>query len=200
MRRIEDEAARMGVLVDELLLLARLDQQRPLERRPVDLVVLATDAVEDARVVAPDRSVALVVDALRPVVVTGDELRLRQVLGNLVGNALTHTPPASSVTVRVARTVSNGTSGAGQAVLEVSDQGPGLGPHEVDRVFERFYRADPARGRSQGGTGLGLSIVAGLTAAHGGSVEVDSVAGAGATFRVRLPLAVEPVPAEVAGS
>jgi two-component system OmpR family sensor kinase len=185
LRRIEDEAARMGVLVDDLLLLARLDQQRPLERRPVDLVVLASDAVEDARVVAPDRSIELVVDAASPVVVTGDDLRLRQVLGNLVGNALSHTPASSPVTVRVGDAV----NGKREAVLEVRDEGPGMPPEEAARVFERFYRADASRNRGQGGTGLGLSIVAGLAAAHGGSVEVDTAVGAGATFRVRLPLA-----------
>ena len=186
LRRIEDEAARMGVLVDDLLLLARLDQQRPLDRRAVDLGVIATDAVEDARVVAPDRSIELLVDAPAPVVVTGADLRLRQVLGNLIGNALSHTPAGTPVSVRVT-TVGEGP--AAEAVLEVRDQGPGLRPEEAERVFERFYRADPSRNREQGGSGLGLSIVAGLATAHGGSVEVDSEPGAGATFRVRLPIA-----------
>jgi two-component system, OmpR family, sensor kinase len=186
LRRIEDEATRMGVLVDDLLLLARLDQQRPLERRTVDLTALAADAVDDARVVAPDRPVELVTGPGSPVVVIGDELRLRQVVGNLVGNALTHTPPATPVTVRVGRdTVTSGP----RAVLEVADAGPGLSAEEADRVFERFYRADASRTRSHGGTGLGLSIVASLAAAHGGSVELDSAPGQGATFRVALPLA-----------
>jgi two-component system OmpR family sensor kinase len=191
MRRIEDEAARMGVLVDDLLLLARLDQHRPLERRPVDLAVLATDAVEDARVVAPDRAIELDVDPEAAMVVTGDDMRLRQVLGNLVGNALTHTPAGTPVTVRVRRVAADDGVGVDRIVLEVADHGPGLAREEADRVFERFYRADPSRARAQGGTGLGLSIVAGLAAAHGGSVEVDSTPGRGATFRVLLPPAAD---------
>jgi two-component system OmpR family sensor kinase len=196
MRRIEDEAARMGVLVDDLLLLARLDQQRPLERRPVDLVVLATDAVDDARAVAPDRPIALEVDdSGQPLVVTGDELRLRQVLGNLVGNALTHTPPASAVTIRVGTRSDD--EGGHWAVIEVADKGPGLPAADAERVFERFFRADPSRTRSHGGTGLGLSIVASLAEAHGGSVELDTQAGRGATFRVVLPMSGAAQPAAV---
>ncbi|MDQ1703839.1 MAG: two-component system, OmpR family, sensor kinase [Frankiaceae bacterium] len=195
MRRIEDEAARMGVLVDDLLLLARLDQHRPLERQQVGLTVLAADAVQDASAVAPDREVVL--DAAEVgdrLVVTGDELRLRQVLGNLVGNALSHTPAGSRITVRVSRRSDD--SGR-WAVLEVADEGPGLTAEQAERVFERFYRADPSRTRSEGGTGLGLSIVAGLTEAHGGRVELDTDAGVGATFRVLLPLADATTPASV---
>jgi two-component system OmpR family sensor kinase len=180
MRRIEDEAVRMGLLVEDLLLLARLDAERPLEYAPVDLLSVATDAVHDARAVAPDRR--LHVEPLRsdvPPVVLGDDARLRQVAANLVGNALKHTD--GPVRVRV------GTE-PGWAVLEVVDEGPGLTPEEAARAFERFYRADPSRTRASGGTGLGLSIVAALVAAHGGTVGVDTEPGRGATFRVRLPL------------
>jgi two-component system OmpR family sensor kinase len=189
MRRIEDESARMGLLVDDLLLLARLDQQRPLERHPVDVLALAADAVHDARAVAPDRTIELsLADGPVAPVVVGDEHRLRQVVGNLLANALTHTPPGTPVAVRV-------TTGPGTVVLEVSDRGPGLAPAEADRVFERFYRADPSRTRASGGTGLGLSIVAALIAAHAGTVELDSRPGEGATFRVILPAAEPHQPA-----
>jgi two-component system OmpR family sensor kinase len=189
--RIEAEAQRMGLLVDDLLLLARLDQQRPLEQRPVDLLTLAADAVADAGAVAPGRPVRLLTDNLEefPPVVTGDESRLRQVLSNLMSNALRYTPAASPVSVRVA-------VDGPDAVLEVIDSGPGLAPEEANRVFERFYRADASRTRSGagagasagGGSGLGLSIVAALVAAHNGRVSVSTAPGAGATFSVRLPL------------
>lgn len=194
MRRIEDEGARMGVLVDDLLLLARLDQHRPLERRPVDLGRLATDAVEDVRMVAPGRPVDLVVGDGEPPVVVGDELRLRQVLGNLLGNALTHTPDDTAIHVRLSSRVDD--SGR-WAVLEVADEGPGLDADHADRVFERFYRVDAARTRAQGGSGLGLSIVAGLAEAHGGRVELETTPGEGATFRVVLPLVAAPEVAAV---
>jgi two-component system OmpR family sensor kinase len=194
LRRIEDEAARMGLLVEDLLLLARLDQERPLVIAPVELRVLASDAVAAARAVDPDRPIMLdVAGNGRPILVLGDEPRLRQVLGNLVTNALTHTPPATPVTVRL--------SVDGQiAVLEVIDTGPGIAPDQAERVFQRFYRVDKARTRQAAraagqadpgghrGAGLGLAIVAALVAAHDGSVEVDSGPGQGATFRVRLPL------------
>jgi two-component system OmpR family sensor kinase len=215
--RIEAEATRMGLLVDDLLLLARLDQQRPFRHEPVDLVVVANDAVEAARAVAPDRDVRLVTETPAPpaytpadedpfvahdpgergglddedagdagVVVAGDEPRLRQVVTNLVDNALSHTPPGSPVTVRLSRTSLDGRR---SAVIEVSDEGPGLTPEQAERVFERFYRTDTARSRARGGTGLGLSIVAAITAAHGGTVRVDSQPDQGTTFRVLLPLA-----------
>jgi two-component system OmpR family sensor kinase len=185
MRRIEDEAARMGLLVDDLLLLARLDQQRPLERQRVDLLAVATDAVHDARVVAPERRIDLrLAPGLTAPVVVGDEARLRQVVGNLVTNALTHTPEDTAVTVALATEEAHG---AGRVVLEVRDRGPGLAPGDAERVFERFYRADSSRTRSSGGSGLGLSIVAALIAAHGGTVGVTSRVGSGTTFRVVLP-------------
>ncbi|WP_241384843.1 sensor histidine kinase [Rhodococcus sp. CH91] len=179
--RIEREARRMSLLVEDLLLLARLDEQRPLERAPVDLLAVAADAVHGARAVAPDRRIELeVTDGPGTPEVLGDDARLRQVLGNLVTNALTHTPPDADVTVRVGTTESD-------VILEVADTGPGLAPEDRERVFERFYRADSSRTRASGGSGLGLSIVAALVAAHDGKVEVESDPGAGSTFRVRLP-------------
>jgi two-component system OmpR family sensor kinase len=196
MRRIEDQAARMGLLVEDLLLLARLDQQRPLDRSPVDLLALAADAVNDARAVAPDRRIELVLgggdgDPGRALIVLGDGQRLRQVLANLVNNALTHTPAGSPVEVRVGGWELDGAPGA---AVEIVDHGPGLAPEQAERVFERFYRADPARSHAAGGSGLGLSIVAALVAVHGGTVQVDSVPGRGARFRVVLPLAPDAVP------
>jgi two-component system OmpR family sensor kinase len=193
LRRIEDEAARMGLLVDDLLLLARLDQHRPLARERVDLLRLATDAVQDLRVVDPGRTVDLAVTGGPGVpVVVGDEARLRQVLGNLVGNARNHTPPGTPVTVRVGTRPPDAGAPGGWAVVEVADKGPGLSHEQAARVFERFYRADTSRTRASGGTGLGLSIVASLVAAHHGRVELDTAPGQGATFRVLLPLADEP--------
>ena len=193
MRRVEQESSRMGVLVADMLLLARLDQQRPLEFRPVDLLTLAADAVHDARVVAPDRSINLTVGAGAALIVLGDEVRLRQVIGNLMSNALTHTPDGTSVDVRVrSGNMTEGRLAPLPAVIfEVADHGPGLTPQQAEHVFERFYRADQARTRKAGGTGLGLAIVAALVAAHGGAVWVESPPGGGATFRIALPLAPE---------
>jgi two-component system OmpR family sensor kinase len=188
MQRVEQESARMGVLVEDMLLLARLDQQRPLERRPVDLLTLAADAVQDARIIAPDRSIELSVGSATAFLVLGDEVRLRQVIGNLMSNALTHTPDGTPVTVRI---LAGPREPVASIVLEVTDQGPGLPPEQAERVFERFYRADQARTRKAGGTGLGLAIVAALVAAHGGSVALRTAPGEGATFRVTLPLAPE---------
>jgi two-component system OmpR family sensor kinase len=182
MHRIEDEATRMGVLVDDLLLLARLDQGRPLEREPVDLAAVVGQAVDAAHAVEPERPLTLTVDA--PVTVVGDRRRLRQVVDNLLANVRTHTPPQCPARVSVG-------SENGNAVLEVADEGPGIDAVAAERVFERFYRADAARTRRSGGgsgTGLGLAIVAALVGAHRGSVEVDSRPGEGATFRVRLPI------------
>ncbi len=182
MKRIEDEAKRMGLLVDDLLLLARLDQQRPLQYQPVDLLTLAGDAVHDVEAVQPERKVSLrILPNSGAPVVDGDEARLRQVLGNLVSNALHHTPIDAPVTVSV------GTRD-GYAVLEVADTGQGLNDEQKARVFERFYRADSARTRVTGGSGLGLSIVAALVAAHRGNVAVTDTPGGGATFTVSLPL------------
>ncbi|MDQ1715515.1 MAG: hypothetical protein QOC60_1460 [Frankiaceae bacterium] len=190
MRRVEEEAARMGLLVEDLLLLARLDQQRPLVQEPVDLLSIAADVVLDARARHPQRSIALIAgESSVPPVVLGDDARLRQVATNLVSNAILHTPPEASAAVSLQVEGDN-------AVLRVSDTGPGMPPAEAARVFERFYRADASRTRAtaQNGSGLGLSIVAALVAAHGGTVEVESRLGVGTTFAVRLPLAPGDVP------
>ncbi|GIF07948.1 sensor histidine kinase [Actinoplanes siamensis] len=185
-RRIEDEAARMGLLVEDLLLLARLDRERPLNLAPVELPVLAMDAVQAARATAPDRTIELDVrDDHERLVAYGDDARLRQVIGNLMTNALVHTPADARITLRLY-------AGAGdQAVVEVSDTGPGLSEEQRSRVFERFYRADGARTRNTEreatGTGLGLAIVAALVRSHNGTVDVLGEPGQGATFRVTLP-------------
>jgi two-component system, OmpR family, sensor kinase len=189
MRRLESEASRMGLLVEDLLQLARLDQQRPLDIHPVDLLTLAADAVQDARIVAPDRTIELTVAPGAAFLVEGDEPRLRQVIGNLVTNARTHTPQEASITVSIA----SGTleSGAPAVVLDVIDDGPGMTAEQAQHIFERFYRADAARNRASGGTGLGLAIVAGLVTAHGGEVSVQTAPGEGADFRVKLPLSAD---------
>jgi two-component system OmpR family sensor kinase len=196
MSRIEDESRRMGTLVEDLLLLARLDEQRPSRTDPVDLAVLAGDATHDARGLAPDRRVRIVgLGAGRgpePAVVIGDDNRLRQVVANLVGNAARHTPPGTPIEVAV------GTED-GRAVLEVRDHGPGLPAEHATKVFERFYRVDASRARGQGGgSGLGLSIVSAVITAHGGRVGVAPTPGGGATFRVELPLATVGISEEVA--
>jgi two-component system OmpR family sensor kinase len=198
MRRIEDEATRMGGLVEDLLLLARLDEQRPGRAEPVDLTVLAADAVHDAKGLDPTRPVQLV--GLRPgagpgsTAVIGDEDRLRQVVANLVANAVRHTPSGTAVEVAVG--VEPATGGAGPvAVLEVRDHGPGLTPQQSERIFERFYRVDSSRQRGRGGgSGLGLSIVSAVVSAHGGRVGVRMTSGGGATFRVALPVARDGAP------
>ncbi|HKY77687.1 MAG TPA: HAMP domain-containing sensor histidine kinase [Acidimicrobiia bacterium] len=179
MRRVEQEARRMGLLVDDMLLLARLDQGRPLEKAPLALDRLVDDAVRDARAVEPDRPIDLAAD---PVTVNGDDHRLRQVVGNLLANARLHTPPGTPVHVTV-RLVGD------RVRLEVADEGPGLEPDVAGRIFERFFRADAARTRASGGSGLGLSIVVAVAEAHGGRVTVDTAPGAGARFVVELPLA-----------
>jgi two-component system, OmpR family, sensor kinase len=179
-RRIEEESVRMSALVDDMLLIARLDQGRPLDNKPVDLEAIARDAAADARAVAPQREIKL--DVPGSVVVNGDDTRLRQVVGNLVRNALVHTPATSPIEIAV--TTHNGT-----AELSVADHGPGLKPEDRDRIFEPFYRADASRSRDSGGAGLGLSIVTAVVAAHGGQVRVKETNGGGATFEVALPLA-----------
>lgn len=181
MSRIESESSRMGLLVEDLLLLARLDAQRPLDRRRVDLLTLATDAVHDARSIAPQRDITMAVfDGPGTPEVLGDEARLRQVISNLVANALQHTPATARVTVRV------GTEDD-TAVFEVCDEGPGMSAEDAQRVFERFYRADSSRARASGGTGLGLSIVDSLVRAHCGKVSVATASGEGSRFTVTLP-------------
>jgi two-component system, OmpR family, sensor kinase len=178
MRRTEQEAMRMGSLIEDLLLLARLDQGRPLLREPVDLGVLAVDAAGDARAVQPDRPVHVSVE--EAVTVLGDDGRLRQIVSNLVTNALVHTPPDTPVHIGVQ---GNG----GRAILEVRDEGPGMAPETAARAFERFYRADPARSRHKGGSGLGLAIVQATVAAHGGTVALTTAPGEGTTVRIELP-------------
>ena len=178
MRRTEQEATRMGQLVGDLLDLARLDQGRPLALGPVDLAHLATDAVADGGAVEPDRPFTL--EAPASAVVVGDEAMLRQILANLVANARVHTDAGTPIAVRVRDA---GTT----VVLEVADQGPGMPPEVASHAFERFYRADPARTRHRGGSGLGLSIVAGIVAAHGGTVGLETAPGHGTLVRVTLP-------------
>jgi two-component system OmpR family sensor kinase len=192
LRRIEDEAKRMGLLVDDLLLLARLDQQRPFATDPVDLVGVARDATDAARVVAQDRAIDLTAPD-DPVVVLGDDGRLRHLVTNLVDNALRHTPAGTPVEVAVGRVERHGRD---WAELTVADHGNGLTPEQAGRVFERFYRTDAARSRKgPSGAGLGLSIVKAIALAHGGTAEVDAAPGQGATFRVLLPLLdAEPPP------
>jgi two-component system OmpR family sensor kinase len=185
MGRIESEAGRMSGLVEDLLLLARLDDSRPMEITDVDLTVLAADAVSDAGALDPTRRVSLLgLDGpVEPTVVPGDDGKLRQVLTNLVGNALNHTPAGTPVEVLVGVR-----PGTGRAVLEVRDHGPGIDPASARRVFERFYRADPSRTRATGGgNGLGLAIVAAIVGAHHGKVGVAQTPGGGATFVVELP-------------
>jgi two-component system OmpR family sensor kinase len=179
MSRIEDESERMGALVENLLTLARLDQVPEIARKPVDLTVLASDAAGDARAIAPDRSISLRADS--PVTVLGDASQLRQVLGNLVRNALVHTPAGTAVELSV------DVVGA-DAVIEVRDHGRGLPTDDTDVLFERFWRADPGRERGRAGAGLGLSIVAAIVDAHGGRVAAANAAGGGASFTITLPL------------
>ena len=180
LRRIEEEAERMGVLVDDLLLLARLDQGRPLERTQVDLAALVHDAVSDARAADAQREIAEVFTG--SVIVTGDEMRLRQAVNNVLRNAIVHTPPATPIEVTLEDT-------AERAVLQIVDHGGGIPETERARIFERFVRADPERSRDRGGSGLGLSIVAAIVDAHGGGISVHETTGGGATFRLELPRA-----------
>lgn len=211
MSRIEQEAGRMGLLVEDLLLLAALDEERPLQRSRVDLLAVAADTVRDAHVRTPGRSVELA--GFEPVSVQGDEHRLRQVATNLVANALQHTPPDARVTLRVshrggepadevfelplARDIGPVVAAVGAeldpdlpvAVIEVEDTGPGVPPEHAARIFERLYRGDPHRARTHGGAGLGLAIASAIVKAHGGRIELATSPGVGATFRVLLPLA-----------
>jgi two-component system OmpR family sensor kinase len=181
MSGITRESERMTLLVDDLLLLARLDEGRPLERKPVDLAQIVGEAVDAARVVEPGRPIEL---AVEPLTVTGDEARLRQVLDNLFANARSHTPTGTAVSVDLQRV-------DGRARLSVADHGPGLTEEQAARVFERFYRADTSRARASGGVGLGLSIVAAVTEAHGGTAAAEPTPGGGATFVITLPLAAD---------
>jgi two-component system OmpR family sensor kinase len=211
MGRIESEVGRMRLLVNDLLLLARLDEERPLERHPVDLLAVAADAVRDAHVRVPSRFVQLAAldddsETFEAVTVYGDEPRIRQVVNNLVVNALQHTPDDCAVVVRVGTSASPGLdpeerteqlpsavsgatmpAGYAVAIIEVADAGPGMSPSEARHAFERLYRADPNRAGRDGGNGLGLAIVAAIVQAHGGRVALYTSVGAGARFRVLLP-------------
>lgn len=200
--RIEAEAKRMGLLVEDLLLLARLDQERPLARTPVDMLALARDAVNDARALSGDRRIELQVgNTVPPPIATGDEPRLRQVLANLMTNALKYTPDKSPIEVHLSTGAST-RAGADVVRLAVVDHGPGLDDRSAARVFERFYRADAARNRNEGGAGLGLSIVAAIVEGHGGQVRLDMTPGGGATFSIELPLASteNPLPSALAAT
>ncbi len=177
--RIEDESRRLGVLVEDLLLLARLDQGRALERNRVDLEALVTDACADARIADRNRTITARISA--PLIVVGDESRLRQVLTNLLRNAQVHTPPGTPIEVALR-------PGAGTAIIEVIDHGPGIPDATAELIFERFHRADPERSRDRGGSGLGLSIAAAVVGAHQGTIRVLPTEGGGATFRIELPL------------
>ena len=181
MGKVEAEATRMSSLVEDLLLLARLDAGRPLAREEVDLTRLALETVADARVVAARHRWVLELPD-EPVEVPGDEQRLHQVVTNLLGNARRHTPPGTTVTVTVSL---DGTA----AVLAVADDGPGMSPELVATAFERFTRGDSSRTRESGGAGLGLSLVEAITGAHGGTVGVTSEPGC-TRFEVRLPVSV----------
>ena len=178
MTRIEKEAGRMGGLVEDLLLLARLDRENSMEHAPVDLRLLVDDAVADFEALEPDRPVH--VDAVDTAFVNGDEGRLTQVIANLLGNARTHTPAGSPVDVSLA--LDNG-----HVVLHVTDDGSGIPEDELERVFDRFHRVDGSRARKSGGSGLGLSIVAAIVAAHSGDVAAENIEGRGARFTVTLP-------------
>jgi two-component system OmpR family sensor kinase len=185
MTRIEGEATRMGGLVEDLLMLARLDDQRPMRFAPVDLTVLAADAAQDARAIDPGRQITVsgLSGPLGPTVVPGDDAKLRQLLANLVSNALNHTPAGSPLEIAVGTRESDH-----HVVVEVRDHGPGVDPDKARKVFERFYRADPSRVRGAGGgNGLGLAIAAAIVNAHRGRIGVSQTAGGGATFVVELP-------------
>ena len=179
MTGIRSETARMADLVEDLLLLAQLDEERPIAQTPVDLAALAYEAVDAANAVAPDRHVRLRIDDVA--VVVGDPSRLRQVLDNLLANVRTHTPLGTSCSLTVR-------SEEGDAIITVTDDGPGMDPDDAAHAFDRFHRADTSRTRASGGAGLGLSIVAAIIAAHHGDVAMTASPGSGTVVNIRLPL------------
>lgn len=179
-RRIEAETKRMKRMVDDLLLLARLDLDQQLERRRVDLAYLASDAITDSMAIDPDRPIKL--ESAGPVIVNGDGERLTQILANLLSNVRAHTPAGTGAVVRVEHRDD-------EAVLEITDSGPGFPPESLGRIFDRFFRVDSSRSRKSGGSGLGLAIVAAIAVAHGGTAEAGNEPGAGARVTVRLPRA-----------
>ncbi len=180
MARIDAESRRMAVLTHDLLLLARLDQGRPLRHEPVDLTRIVREAIADFRAMEPQRTVGEAI--ADDITVLGDEDRLRQVVGNLLANVRVHTPVESTMELGLAVEGSS-------AVLRVADRGPGIEPGHAERVFDRFYRADPARSRDKGGSGLGLAIAGSVLAEQGGSIVYSPTPGGGATFTVTLPIA-----------
>jgi two-component system OmpR family sensor kinase len=188
---IRTETARMDRLVNDLLTLTRLDEGVPMELAPVELVSLVSDAVRTAAAVGPQWPVQF--SATRPVEVTGDKDRLRQVLDNLLANIRAHTPEGTTATVHVDQV-------GDQAQIEVRDTGPGMLDSDAQRVFERFYRADPARARIRGGSGLGLSIVAAIVTAHGGTVSAVSAPGEGLVVTVRIPISTASRPEDLAAA
>ena len=179
MQGISRESERMSLLVEDLLLLAHLDEGRPFETEPVELDEVVAEAVETAKTLEPDRPLEV---ELEPTVVAGDRDRLRQVVDNLLSNVALPHPADAPLRVGLAHD-------DGAAVLTVADSGPGMDEEQLAHVFERFYRADPSRARASGGAGLGLAIVAAVVESHGGKVEAESTPGDGTLFRVRLPLA-----------
>jgi two-component system, OmpR family, sensor kinase len=179
MAGISRESERMSVLVEDLLLLARLDEGRPLDRAPVELREVIAESVETARALEPERAITC---RLEDATVLGDRDRLRQVVDNLLANVRAHADPEASVDVTLERS-------DGVVRLSVADSGPGMTAEQAQHVFERFYRADPSRARTAGGAGLGLSIVAAVAEAHGGRASGSSASGEGAVFTVELPLA-----------
>lgn len=185
--RIESEAKRMGELVEDLLMLARIDEQRPLQLKPVDLLLIGHDAALDARATAPGRTfkvVGLDDGPGAPAPTVGDEAKLRQVVANLMGNALRYTPDDSPIEIVVGtRTVGSTKT----SVIKIRDHGPGISEEEAPRVFERFYRADSSRDRNTGGSGLGLAIVSAIVASHEGTVRLEQTPGGGATMVIELP-------------
>jgi two-component system, OmpR family, sensor kinase len=179
MSGITREAERMSLLVDDLLLLARLDEGRPLAQERVELADVVSEAVDAAQVVEPNRSISA---ELEPATVIGDRERLRQIVDNLLANVRAHAGPETPVRINLSRV-------DGNAEISVADFGPGLTEEQTSHVFERFYRADTSRARASGGVGLGLAIVAAVAQAHGGTVSAHSIPGEGATFSIELPLA-----------
>lgn len=184
MGRIESEAIRMGDLVEDLLALARLDEKRPLDLQPVNLVPLAQDAAMDARAGDPDRKIEVIIDD-DPVVVRADEMKVRQVMTNLIANAMRHTPEGTPIEIVV-----SALPGKTTGQFEIVDHGEGIPEQVREKIFDRFYRADNSRNRETGGSGLGLAIVQSITAAHRGTVSAHETDGGGATFRVELPLEI----------
>ena len=184
MTGIRSETSRMGHLVDDLLLLARMDEGRPMDMSNVELVALAAESLDAARAVGPQWSWRL--EATEPVEVLGDRVRLRQVFDNLLGNVRAHTPPGTSATVRILKV-------GPDAVCEVTDDGPGIDPATADRLFQRFYREDASRSRASGGSGLGLSIVEAIVGGHRGNISARAGEGRGSVFTFRIPLQAPPV-------